>query len=155
MGYVCEEWSGDDHLSRSVVAWRQMNVLANPVGTAEIGGIVAFSMAVVELIKFLVSKVISAQQKSAATDRAKATEEKLVKISKQVDELHAWHDIVDDEGVKIWYVRRSLEEAISKLHTSIDKQTEVLANMVRGQQSIVDTLVRLDKNIERMTRVQA
>jgi len=44
-------------------------------------------------------------------------------------DLHDWHSATDAEGVKIWYVRRSLEEAIVKLAENIDKQTEILRQM--------------------------
>ena len=53
----------------------------------------------------------------------------LAKVAAQIDELYKWHDIVDSEGVKLWYVRPSLEEAISKLSINIAKQTVVLERM--------------------------
>ena len=58
-------------------------------------------------------------------------------------DLHAWHDIADSEGVKIWYVRRSLEEAVEKLTVSIEKlgerqeaATDVLKEMARDMREI-------------------
>ena len=44
-------------------------------------------------------------------------------------ELHTWHDVVDNDGVKIWYVRWSLETAISKLADNLLEQTKILQQM--------------------------
>ncbi len=49
------------------------------------------------------------------------------KIKDDVEDLHEWHNKEDDDGVKVWYVRRSLEDAISKLADNISRQTEVFA----------------------------
>jgi deoxyribodipyrimidine photolyase-like uncharacterized protein len=46
------------------------------------------------------------------------------KVVKQIDELHAWHNKEDDDGVKVWYVRKSLEDAIEKLASAINKLSE-------------------------------
>lgn len=37
------------------------------------------------------------------------------KMSTRTKELHDWHNITGDDGVKIWYVRKSLETAIRDL----------------------------------------
>ena len=54
----------------------------------------------------------------------------LDKMSKQLDELHQWHNVVDDDGVKVWYVRRSLEQAIVRFAGAVEKQTIVLERMM-------------------------
>lgn len=51
------------------------------------------------------------------------------KVSRQIDDLWKWHAKEDDEGVKIWYVRRSLEDAIEKLAQNIGQQTQILQQM--------------------------
>lgn len=40
------------------------------------------------------------------------------------------HDRMDEDGVPVWYVRKSLEAAIEKLATNIDRQTEVFKSLV-------------------------
>jgi len=57
-------------------------------------------------------------------------------IARQIDDLHKWHDVQDNEGVKIWYVRRSLEDAIVKLADNIDAQTKVFLKMDRRLDTI-------------------
>ena len=51
-------------------------------------------------------------------------------IAKEVHELHEWHAVTDEDGVKIWYLRRSLENAIEKLTNNLDLQTQLLREMV-------------------------
>ena len=34
-------------------------------------------------------------------------------MAKQIQELHEWHAVTDEDGVKIWYLRRTLENAIA------------------------------------------
>jgi hypothetical protein len=67
----------------------------------------------------------------------KVTEERIANIEtlcydlkKKTDELHKWHDMVDSDGVKIWYVRKSLEDAIVKLADNIAVQTEIMREIV-------------------------
>jgi len=64
----------------------------------------------------------------------------LHKMGVQLNELHKWHDVADDEGVKIWYVRRSLEDAIAKLATNIELETRVLEKMDRRMERIESKL---------------
>lgn len=51
-------------------------------------------------------------------------------MAKQIHELHEWHAVTDEDGVKIWYLRRSLENAIEKLTSNLDMQTQLLREMV-------------------------
>ncbi len=47
-------------------------------------------------------------------------------MSKQISDLHDWHNKDDEDGVKLWYVRRSMEDAILKLSDNVEKQTQML-----------------------------
>ncbi len=47
-------------------------------------------------------------------------------IHQNIRELHQWHAKTDQDGVPVWYVRQSLEEAIVRLADNIEKQTELL-----------------------------
>ena len=51
-------------------------------------------------------------------------------MHKRIEDLWNWHNVTDNDGVKIWYVRRSLEEAIKKLSENIDVQTKALQEIV-------------------------
>lgn len=55
------------------------------------------------------------------------------KLCREMHDLWVWHNKEDDDGVKVWYVRRSLESAITKLAESIDIQSQVLGEIHREQ----------------------
>lgn len=55
------------------------------------------------------------------------------RLCRQVNDLWVWHNKEDDDGVKVWYVRRSLENAIEKLAEAIDTQSNVLVEIHREQ----------------------
>ena len=40
-------------------------------------------------------------------------------LEKKTQDLWDWHAVKDDEGVPLWYVRRSLEESINNLEASV------------------------------------
>ena len=59
-------------------------------------------------------------------------------MAKQVDDLWEWHKVTDEDGVKVWYVRASLERAIQEqsaalreLREAVSKQTQALERMNR------------------------
>jgi len=57
-------------------------------------------------------------------------------LVEQVKELHKWHDVSDDDGIKVWYVRGSLEKAIHSLAANIATETQLLSKIDRRLESI-------------------
>ena len=51
-------------------------------------------------------------------------------LMKLVQELHDMHNQRDSDGVYIWYVRRSLEDAINKLAENVGHQTDAFKELV-------------------------
>ena len=47
-------------------------------------------------------------------------------IHQNIRELHQWHAKTDQDGVPVWYVRQSFEDAIVRLADNIEKQTELM-----------------------------
>jgi len=60
-------------------------------------------------------------------------------LLRQTKDLWDWHNVGDEEGVKIWYVRKSIEE-------SLKKSTET-------QALIAKMLERIDNREERMLEI--
>ena len=79
-------------------------------------------IAVVGMAAVVVADRILSQLKARGVD--------LQKLARQQEDLWQWHAREDDEGVKVWYVRRSLEDAIKELSQSIRTQTEVMSQLV-------------------------
>lgn len=69
-----------------------------------------------------------------------AGQQSMKRLFDQVDNIHLWLSKEDDDGVKLYYQRRSLEEVISKLAEAVTRQTEVLAEM--KNQMVIDRKVR-------------
>lgn len=55
----------------------------------------------------------------------------------KVDKLYDWHNARDEEGVPVWYVRKSLEQAIKNLSASID----VLQESIREQNLFINKMI--------------
>ncbi len=59
-------------------------------------------------------------------------------IKDKVDDLHEWHNKTDQDGIPLWYVRRSLEESIrelgEKIYLQIEIQTEILRHMEKMEE---------------------
>lgn len=76
-------------------------------------------------------------------------------MAKQIQELHEWHAVTDEDGVKIWYLRRSLENAIEKLTSNLDIQTQLLREMVlilKDSRKEMDAVIRETREIHREIR---
>ena len=54
---------------------------------------------------------------------------KFPEVADQIAGLWRMHDKMDDDGVPVWYVRRSLEEAIRSLKSNISEQNQRVSNL--------------------------
>jgi hypothetical protein len=59
----------------------------------------------------------------------------------KVDQLHTWHAKTDEDGVFIWYVRRSLENAITNLNTHLSTLSDVLGKLVTMQERMEERIL--------------
>lgn len=55
--------------------------------------------------------------------------QRIEEIHTQVRELHEMHNHKDSDGVYVWYVKRSLEDAMDKLAEAVNKQTLLLERL--------------------------
>ena len=71
-------------------------------------------------------------------------------VAHQIDELYKWHDKDDPStGAKIWYFQKSLEEALVRLNSNLEIQTQVLQDLYRDMKetkNIVKDLNKKDKD---------
>jgi prefoldin subunit 5 len=61
-----------------------------------------------------------------------ATEEMLSELSEKQADLHKWHQPEVEPGVKIWWVRKSLEEAVKSLGKDIGELTKSAQKQVES-----------------------
>jgi hypothetical protein len=62
-------------------------------------------------------------------------------------ELHTWHDVKDDDGVHVWYVRRSLVDAISTLTEVLDQQMRLLEKQSESLATQTKILTALERRV--------
>ena len=55
------------------------------------------------------------------------------KCHRDVKDLHDWHDVTDEDGIRKWYSRPSLERAIIALSENSTEQTSILKEIVNQQ----------------------
>ena len=60
----------------------------------------------------------------------------------QIRDLHRWHDVKDIDGTPIWYVRRSLEEAIRE-------QTKAMRTLVESISALRTTIDKMNGGVGR------
>ena len=60
----------------------------------------------------------------------------LSKMGNQTRDLWVWHNKEDADGVKVWYVRQSLEDAIQRLADNIATQTKMLDKMITRMENL-------------------
>jgi hypothetical protein len=101
-------------------------------------------------------------------DTLKSIDNRVEKIDMKVDGLvqtnktmYDWHDKNDEDGVKIWYVRRSLEEALHEnvkainiLAKNSEVQTRLLEDMVKQNKEMSKDQMILSKLLERLVDKQ-
>ena len=63
---------------------------------------------------------------------------------KQLTDLHEWHNVSDDDNVKVWYVRKSLEKAMLEMSESINNMTASNDRLY----TILDALNRTNEDIK-------
>lgn len=101
-------------------------------------------------------------------DNLKSISDRLEKVDMKVDmvsqmnrTMFDWHDKNDEDGVKIWYVRRSLEEALHEnvrainiLAKNSEMQTKLLEDMVNQNKEMSKDQMILSKLLERLVDKQ-
>lgn len=66
----------------------------------------------------------------------------LVKMARQIDKLSEMHAKTDEDGVPVWYVRRSLEKAVVDLNEAIRHQTELLGLLTQELKEMRRDVIR-------------
>ena len=84
----------------------------------------------------LKTRGIDLQMMSRQIESLPEMRKKIDRISTETHELHQWHDQTDRDGVKVWYVRQSLEEAISHLSETMTQMMLVLQKIDRRLETI-------------------
>lgn len=95
----------------------------------------------------------------AINSKVDRVEEDLEKLSKQSEDMYDWHNKSDGDGVKVWYVRQSLENALrdnakatEAIARNIELQTRLLEEMISNQRSLSKEQAEMMKDIRDIER---
>jgi len=114
----------------------------DPLSQLGVGGV--FAVFIIREVFNLLDKRKTANGSIEPDDSIKKT---IYQISKQIDDLHDWHKVTDEDGVKVWYVRRSLETSLKDLSDNIRIQTEVLQKILQTQTNMENNMNKLEADL--------
>lgn len=112
--------------------------MGNPA-LLELGVGAAIALLMIERVYVFVKMILEHNKKSPVDDSLKV-------MSQQMHDLHDWHNVHDEEGVKIWYNRRTVERAVEKIADSQATQTEILKNLTRLAENQAELTKEIHKN---------
>ena len=82
----------------------------------------------------------------------KKRNERADKIYDKVAWLYEIHHKFDDDGVPIWYVRKSVDKAIEKLADNIETQTKIMSRIWEDMKDVKRDMERVEATVERSHR---
>lgn len=95
----------------------------------------------------------------ALNEKVDRVECELETLSKQSEDMYLWHNKSDADGVKVWYVRQSLENALrdnakatEAIARNIELQTRLLEEMIQNQRSLSKEQAEMMKDIRDIER---
>ncbi len=72
----------------------------------------------------LVTIVGVAMKVGRQVNRVEEALKAMSQVAAETHDLHDWYDMSDAEGVKIWYVRKSLETALKDLTGAVNRMSK-------------------------------
>lgn len=119
----------------------QINPNADPETLFQLGAVGIALMVIRELISLIKYIWVSREPKNNPTnDLLLKMSERLERMDRRVARLYEWHNVKDEDGVMVWYVRRSLEDAIKGINMSIGQQNKILDKQMVILESLQQTL---------------
>ena len=86
-------------------------------------------MVIKELLKYI-SKKEATRKQNPESEAKNDSRKKIDSMHKWTAQLHEWHNQKDKDGVPVWYVRSSFENAINRLTETLEKQIEVFTELI-------------------------
>jgi hypothetical protein len=88
-------------------------------------------------------KVLSEQIEQSVSE-TKELKSKVDNVAREVHTMYEWHDKDDQDGVKVWYIRQSLENvlrdnasAVAAIAKNSELQTRLLEEMLESQKILI------------------
>lgn len=94
----------------------------------------------VQEIKTLIEKI---------DERNNKYREEIELLNQRVNELYNWHNVVDDDNVKIWYLRKSFTDAISKISDHSEETNKLFMKMAESIEKMSEVLYDIREDQKR------
>ena len=99
------------------------------------------------------------EQIQSLVDDGKEQKTRFDSLSKEVHTLYEWHDKDDQDGVKVWYIRQSLENvlrdnarAVAAIAKNSELQTRLLEEMLESQRIVIREQSQLMRELREVQR---
>jgi hypothetical protein len=99
------------------------------------------------------------EQIQSLVDDGKEQKTRFDNLSKEVHTLYEWHDKDDQDGVKVWYIRQSLENvlrdnarAVAAIAKNSELQTRLLEEMLESQRIVIREQSQLMRELREVQR---
>lgn len=111
----------------------------NTITQLSVGGI--FAILVLKIVFEFVSKAKAKRcnNNDKYANILQRIQAECIQVNELATKLYDMHNKTDEGGVYVWYVRRSLEDAIIKLSDNIDRQTIILGTLVTRLEIFTDS----------------
>lgn len=103
-------------------------------------------------------KVMS-EQVDVLLSEVKELRNKVENSTRQIHTLYEWHDKDDQDGVKVWYIRQSLEnvlrdnaKAVAAIAKNSELQTRLLEEMLESQRIVIREQSQVMREIREIQR---
>lgn len=125
------------------------------------GAIIAVALGLVEVIKIGANRIIPAKSNGVSSkidillSKVNDISEAIEKISKESEELLKMHSVKDEDGVPLWYMRRSMGSTLKELNVAIGNLNNVILKMNDNQDrlytKIHESHIELRKSLDKVT----
>lgn len=99
------------------------------------------------------------EQMNTVVSETKDLKSKIDSVAKQTHTLYEWHDKDDQDGVKVWYIRQSLENvlrdnarAVAAIAKNSELQTRLLEEMLESQRIVIREQSQLMREMREIQR---
>ena len=101
-------------------------------------GLIAAILVIREVLGFLEKRRINGDggSEKVMKEYMEGTYERVNRIEHQVDDLFNWHNQRDQDGIPLWYVKRSFEESIKEMAEAMREQIKVQTQIARRMEDI-------------------
>ena len=74
----------------------------------------------------------------------------LADIQDKIGDLHTWHNVTDDDGVRVWYIRKSMLAVLERMRETEEKVADALRQLTYITTQIREQNDRIERQMERV-----